>query len=52
MAKSKTNKAKSKTPTVKPRRRGDLVQDRVTGNWSYAPEKPAPVKKPDETDAA
>lgn len=47
MAKSRTNKTNPKTPVPEPQRRGNLIQDRVTGNWSYAPEKPAPVKEPE-----
>lgn len=49
MPKKKTTRAKPKPPKVKPRTRGNLVQDRVTGNWSHVgkrkhktvtPEKP------------
>ncbi len=52
MGKSRTKKTDPKNPTVKPHTRGNMVKDRVTGNWSRIPDEPATVTKLDETEDA
>lgn len=50
MANKKTKKADPKTVVPKPHIRGNMIKDRVTGNWSRIPDKQTPVKEP-ESDA-